>query len=475
MNIHHWVRDLLSASLRHPISLIGAVMVTVSSAIILTILVLDFAGLHSNPYIGVLVFIILPGLFVFGLMLIPAGVYLDRRRAPGGDVAYPIVNLNLDRHRNRLLAFVVLSFVNLVIFSAASYKGLEYMDSVEFCGTTCHTVMLPEYTAYNRSPHSRVECVACHIGPGAGWFVKSKLSGAGQLLAVAVGNYDRPVPVPIEDLRPARETCEQCHWPEKFHSDKLWVKTSYEEDEGSTELKTAMVLKIGGGSPSSGFDSGIHWHMNIANEITYVASDATREVIPFVRMRDSRGQVTDYLAEGATKPSEAEIAEKGRIMDCVDCHNRPAHIFFPPEEEADRAILSGRISRELPFVKKTAVDILTREYASRAEAAEMIPAGFETFYRENYPAIAEANGILIQGAGKELSDIYRSNVFPAMKITWGTYSNNIGHRDEGGCLRCHDGGHESESGAVIREDCDTCHTLLAVEEDPSVLADLLGE
>jgi hypothetical protein len=464
-----WLRDSLSVSIRHPLGMAGVVLAGASAAVMLTIVALDLLGFHTNPYTGVLVFLILPGLFVAGLALIPVGLLRERRR----EGVFPVLDLNLESHRGRLLGFVILSVVSLVILGTASYRSVEYMDSIQFCGQTCHSVMNPEFTAYQRSPHSRVACVDCHIGPGAGWFVRSKLSGVGQVFAVTLKTFDRPIPVPVENLRPARETCEQCHWPEKFHGDRIKVKTKFADDEANTELKTVMILKVGGGSPESGFASGIHWHMNIANRVTYLPADETRQTIPFVRMQDREGRTTDYLTAGTEPPSEETLRRRGRVMDCVDCHNRPTHVFRLPDEEVDEALRVGRIDRGLPFVRRTAVEILARPYASGEEARRAIPAALEEYYRTSHPEVARARADSIRRAGQALAAIHALNVFPEMKITWGTYADNIGHMNAPGCLRCHDGEHTSADGQTISAECDNCHTLLAVEEEnPEILARL---
>src|SRR5262245_23483660 len=219
MKVFKWLHELLSAMVRHPISMVGTALASVAAVLMVVILILDFLGFHQNPYVGVLTFMILPGVFLFGLLLVPIGVIRERRmRAEGGH--FLVVDFNKESHRNRFLGLTVVSLANLVILGTVSYRGVEYMDSVQFCGQTCHSVMDPEFTAYKRSPHSRVACVACHIGPGAGWFVKSKLSGTWQVFAVTFQTFERPIPVPVRNLRPARDTCEQCHWPEKFHGDR---------------------------------------------------------------------------------------------------------------------------------------------------------------------------------------------------------------------------------------------------------------
>jgi nitrate/TMAO reductase-like tetraheme cytochrome c subunit len=466
MKPFRWMRDALSASIRNPLGLAGLVLAGSSAAVILALVLLDLFGFHTNPYAGLLVFLVLPAILVAGLVLVPIGLWRQRRHAGN----YPVIDLNVERHRSRFLGFVILGVANLAILGMATYRGVEHMDSVEFCGQTCHSVMRPEYTAYSRSPHARVACVDCHIGPGADWFVKSKLSGVGQIFAVALRTYERPIPVPVKNLRPARETCEQCHWPEKFHGDRIRVLTKYAEDDANTEQKTVMILKVGGGSPDSGFASGIHWHMNIANSVIYVAEDETRQVIPFVRFTDREGRVTDYVADGAAAPDEETIRAAGRTMDCVDCHNRPTHVFRLPDEEVDEALRVGHIPRTLPFAKKASVEVLSRPYASHAEARQAIPAALEAWYRTNQPDVAAAKAEAIRRTAAVLTGIYEVNVFPQMGIGWGTYTSNIGHMNAPGCFRCHDGGHASADGRTISSECENCHTLLAVDEpQPEIL------
>jgi hypothetical protein len=467
-----WLRDVISASTRNPLSLSGAILATASAAIIVTLLLLELFGGEVNPYAGLLVFLILPGVFVLGLVLIPIGIL----RRPGRAVAFPILDLNLERHRTRFLGFAILTFVNLVILGTATYRGVEYMDSPRFCGQACHSVMHPEYSAYERSPHARVPCVSCHTGSGAGGFARAKLAGVGQVVALVSGTVDRPIHVPVATLRPARETCERCHWPEKFHGERLVVKTTYAEDEKNTELSTVLMLKVGGGSPGSGQTSGIHWHMNVANEVTYVPADPGRRVIPFVRVRRADGSVTDYLATGATPPAEAAIRASARTMDCVDCHNRPAHVFRLPGEEVDRALRLGRIDRTLPYIKKVAVEILKRSYGSGTEAETAIPAALEAHYRDAHPEVAQAKAGSIRNAGRALAEAYARNVFPRMKIAWGTYPSHLGHADSSGCFRCHNGDHASADGRTVTAECDACHAVLAVEEEhPEILGRLQSD
>jgi hypothetical protein len=364
------------------------------------------------------------------------------------------------------------TLLNVAILGTSTYKGVEYMDSAQFCGLTCHKVMAPEYAAYLDSPHSRIGCVQCHIGPGAPWFVKSKLSGTRQVFAVAFNTYSRPIPSPVENLRPARETCEQCHWPQKFQGDKFVVHTKYADDEASTPSTTVLVLKVGG--RTSRGSSGIHGrHLNTTERIAYVALDRQRQVIPRVTHVADDGTTEEYVSKDVKTTADQLAKGEHRRMDCMDCHNRPSHTFELPERAVDRAISEGRISRELPFIKKKAVEVLRAPYPDQAAASVGIAATLRDYYRTTHAESYRQHRALVETAVAELQGIYLRNVFPEMKVAWGTYSNNIGHEDFLGCFRCHDESHTTAGGKAITQDCNACHTLLAQDEsNPKVLSEL---
>jgi hypothetical protein len=461
---------------QNPITLVGAV-VTTSTA--LTTIAFWFYDVlmpgPPHPYVGLLIFLILPGIFVFGLLLIPFGIWVRRRRLRlRGELPaiFPAIDLGLPVVRHTLEYVAAATVLNLFIVGTASYRGVEYMDSTTFCGKTCHTVMDPEYTAYQNSPHAHVACVECHIGPGAGWFVKSKLSGLRQVVAVTFHTYSRPIPSPVKYLRPARETCEQCHWPQRFTGDKFLVNTSYKDDERNTPQTDVLVLKVGGRTFAGSV--GIHGH-HLADtaRIRYISTDAERQTIPVVDYTDDHGKTTEFVSTDA-KPTKEQL-DKGehRVMDCVDCHNRPTHAFDLPENAVDKQMSLGLISPDLPYIRKKAVEVLKVSYTTRDVAKQSIPAEIDKFYQANYPAIYQAHHVLIEQAGAEVARIYLRNIFPDMRVTWGTHPNNIGHNDSLGCFRCHDGSHASADGQTITNDCSACHQVLASgEENPKVLTDL---
>ncbi len=463
-------KNFLASITRSVISLAGTALALASLVLIISLFMIEGFGYDGGPYLGILTYLILPAFFFFGLILIPIGSFLWRRKMrkmPGGEgtPALPVFDLNVPKTRQWLLIFVGATMVNVVILSTATFKGIEVMESVEFCGLACHSVMEPEHTAHQRSPHSRVSCADCHIGPGADWFVKSKLDGAWQLVAVALDIYPRPIPTPLHDLRPARDTCEQCHWPTKFVGDKLSVIKSYKEDEVNTELTTALLLRVGGkGGVGS---TGIHWHVDPNVAIRY-RSDESREDIYEVEFTDSDGSVTEF--------SDRKAPEEGgvwRSMDCVDCHNRPSHIYQPPNKEVDKAINAGLIDRTLPFVKRESMRIIDAEYDSHEVAREEISAQLTQYYAENYPLQSAENADAILTAADTLGDIYSVNVFPQMKVWWNTYPNHIGHEQSPGCYRCHKKSMRTGERVSISRECDTCHVLLAEEEEnPHIMTTL---
>jgi hypothetical protein len=460
---------------QNPVSLTGAV-ITTSAA--LTTIAFWFYEIFlpgpPHPYIGVLVFLTLPAIFVIGLLLIPLGIWLRRRSLRGTGqlpAVFPAVDLRLPAVRRTLEWVALATGLNLFIIGTASYRGVEYLDSTNFCGTTCH-VMLPENTAYHVSPHAHVACVDCHIGPGLPWMVRAKLTGLRQVYMVATHTYPRPIPSPVEDLRPASQTCEQCHWPGRFAGDKMLVRTSYTEDEKNTPQTDVVMLKVGG-SNGQGV-SGIHGHhLADAARIRYVATDPQRQTIPAVYYTDDRGKTTEFLSSGAKPTKEQLDRGEHRIMDCLDCHNRPAHASEMPENAVDKQMSIGRISPDLPYIRKKAVEVLKVNYTTRDVAEQSITSEITKFYQSNYPEIAGARGAAVKQAAQEVANIYLRNIFPEMRVTWGTHPNNLGHVDSPGCFRCHDGNHTSAEGQTITNDCSACHQIVASgENSPKILTDL---
>lgn len=463
-------KHYFAAMTRNKTSLAGTGLVIGSLTLILSLIAIQMIGLRGGAYIGIITFVLLPMVLVAGLVLIYVGI--RRQRKLGESIgmkdagAFPIVDLNQERTRKAILGVVGIGTVSAVVLAAATYKGVEVMDSTPFCGTVCHTVMQPEFTAHQRSPHARVACADCHIGPGADWFVKAKISGAWQLVAVAFDLYPTPIPTPVHNLRPARDTCEQCHWPTTHVGDLLKVKSVYTDDEANTELKTAVLLKVGGLAGREA--SGIHWHVNPDVQIRYRSSE-DRQTIYDVELTQPDGTVKLFKPADETP----EDASEWRTMDCIDCHNRPTHQYHLPMDEVDNAMAKGYMDKSLPFLKRESMKALEAQYNNHEEARAGISRQMHAFYQENYPEIADEKNAVIEQAIRELQVIYTSNVFPEMKVTWGTYPDNTQHFDSPGCWRCHDRKHKTDDGEKISRDCGMCHTILAQEEEnPEILETL---
>jgi c(7)-type cytochrome triheme protein len=446
---------------RNYLSLVGAVVAGISFATDVFLILVDLLAPSSNPYVGILTYMLLPGVTIAGLGLVAAGAAVRYARLRRGLAVVELPRLDLNRPRHRLILFG--SFTLVILFLGLSavggYQAYHFTDSVQFCGQTCHSVMNPEFTAYEQSPHARVTCASCHIGPGAEWFVRSKISGAYQIYSVLFDKYSRPIPTPIHNLRPAQETCEQCHWPAKFWGDQFVTRIHYASDEKNTPRAVNLLVKTGGGG-IRGLTQGIHWHMNISQRTWYIAADERRQVIPYVRVEDKDGQITEYTSTDHALTPEQRAQGTLHRMDCVDCHNRPSHRFLPPARAVDLSLQAGRISADLPYVKKVAVEAMVRPYASVAEADRGIEQFIRAFYDKEYPDVAKAYDQRLRPAVEEVKRVYRQNFFPEMRVTWKAYPDNIGHKEFPGCFRCHDGKHVSKDGRPINSTCSVCHEFL---------------
>ncbi len=456
------------------LSQLGVALTTTSAFTMLGLYGGEILGVREGPYIGILAFFILPLFLLLGLLAIAVGIFLRHRsEVKSGQLParYPTIDFR-EAHLRQTATFVVtMTSVNMLLFFTATYKAVNYMDTAQFCGQTCHTPMMPEFTSYQGSPHSRVNCVECHVGPGFSGFVEAKMAGTRQLMGVIFNNYQRPIPSPVHSLRAASETCEHCHWPQRFTGDKVWVRKKYSDDEKNTVLTTVLLLKVGGLSPQG--PVGIHGrHLDTGTtRVEYIATDAERQTIPQVRYREEGGQKEDYSASDSKATADQLAHGEHRAMDCVDCHSRPTHEFQLPERALDQALSDGRIDSDLPFIKKKSVEVLKVEYGSRERATQQIPAAILGFYKSSYPAVYNSRRKVVDGAAEQVKQIYLRNVFPEMKVTWGTHLNNLGHEDSLGCFRCHDGNHTGKNGKTITNDCDACHTVVAVDDpNPKVLS-----
>jgi nitrate/TMAO reductase-like tetraheme cytochrome c subunit len=450
--------------LRNFISFVGIIIAAAAITSFFLLFLLEMTGKNENPYSVLVTYILVPSILMVGLVVALAGAIIERRRrrsrSPGEVAKYPVLDLNDPHRRRTMTTMLLLAFVFICLTAFGSYRAFEYTESVAFCGIACHSVMKPEYIAYQASPHARVTCVECHVGNGAGGYAQSKINGMRQLYGVISGHYNRPVETPVRNMPATTETCQSCHWSEKYHGDEIKVFNHYEYDEKNSLNQTRMLIHVGGGDPNAGPVGGIHWHMNIANEITYIAADEHRQVIPWVRMKDQSGKVVEYKSKNAElTPSQIETADK-RLMNCIDCHNRPAHNYLSPNQAVDQSFDAGKLDIDLPFLKAKAVEALAKPYQTNDEAMQGIAGTINDYYGTSYPELVATKGGSITGAVEEVQRIYRTYFFPEMKTDWQAHPNNIGHYNAEGCFRCHDGQHFATDGRVIRNDCAVCHTTL---------------
>jgi NapC/NirT cytochrome c family protein len=452
---------------RHWVSLLGVALIVTATLSSLFVAPQEIRGHAGNPYTGIVILVVLPAIFFAGLALVPLGVYLGKREIRKGLAQS---SFNRKAALRRLAMFVgVTTLFNVLLGTQLTYRAVKHMETPQFCGATCHT-MKPEFAAYLNSPHSRVECVECHVAPGAAGWIASKTNGIRQLIQTVFNTQPKPIPSALESQRlvPARETCENCHWPDKFSGVRLRVFPKYAGDEGNTPSQTVLLMMVGGNKIA-----GIHGaHFGPGIQIRYTAADPARQAIPVVEYRNTRTGESRTFA--GSDPVGSPKATARYEMQCVDCHNRPTHAFELPERAMDKALAGGDIPVTLPFIKKKGVEILKAGYGSSEQAAAKIPMLLAGFYQQNYPGLYAHRAQDIDQAGKAVLAIYNRNVFPDLKVTWGTYPNNLGHTDFPGCFRCHDGSHTAADGKTISQDCNACHEPLAVEETAPEIMKTLG-
>ncbi len=455
----------LPSTFYNSITLIGATIAAVAFGLIIFLVVLEATAKQHNPYMGIIAFVIMPVFLVLGLLVGAFGVLRQQRRRRLGlpsTEKLPSIDFNNPAHLRATL-FVSVTFILFLAMSGfGSFKAYEYTESDEFCGTMCHEVMQPEYTAFSVSPHARVGCVKCHIGSGAEWFVKAKISGLYQVYAVLFDKVPRPIETPIANLRPSRDTCEQCHWPAHFYNEKLVVHDYFGYEDENTHWKLHLLMKIGGGG-EEGPAKGIHWHMNIDNDIQYVATNHKRTEIPWVKSVRADGTTKVFRDTEADFSDEDLASHTPRHMDCIDCHNRPTHHYNPPAKLVNHAMSLGKIDPTLPGIKGLTVELMGEEYDSTAEALAAIETGIREFYGEEHPDLVETQGAAIDRSIATVKRLFSTNIFPEMKVSWREFPDHIGHLTTPGCFRCHDGNHATEDGEVLSRDCNVCHTIVAQE------------
>ncbi len=448
--------------IRNWISLSGAVIAAGSFFAFLLLFALDIFAERGNPYMGILAYLVAPCFLLLGVTLVLLGYWLHLRQERRARDDAPPVALTIDLSRNRdrriLGVFIAGSVVFLFLTAVGSYQTYQFTESVHFCGQSCHLPMDPEFVTSQHSPHARVECVACHVGNGASAYLKTKISGMRQLYHMMRSDFPRPIQLNPDKLRPARETCEHCHWPQKFTGGFERTFRHYLSDEKNTPFSVRLLVNVGGGDRRSGPVGGIHWHMNLANKIEYISTDDQQRDIPWVRHTDAKGVVTEYK----NPDFKGDLSKyPKRTMDCIDCHNRPAHNFLSPNDAVDISLSTGRMDPSIPWVKSKVVAALSASYATREEALKKINESL----RAAYPGNPKADAVIA-----EAQAIYNANFFPEMKADWRSYPDHLSHKNWDGCFRCHDGKHKTADGkdTIKANDCKSCHLILAQGNDEEI-------
>lgn len=425
---------------RNPISIAGAWITTLSVCAFITYLVLDAFGLLVSPYAGLFGFMVVPAFFTLGLLLIPVGIWVEARRRRAGHAPWqwPAIDLGQSRTRGIVAAVLALTIVNIAIVAVASVGVVHYSESNSFCGQVCHVPMQPEYTSHFVSPHSQIKCVDCHVTPTAAGFVKAKLNGTRQLYQLVTKTYSRPIPSPRDRIPVPTTTCERCHAPMEPEREVKRAFHERKDNERSTAITTTLMM----------YSGKSHWHARPDVVVEYVATDKTAATIPYIKVTEG-GKTTEYLAEGVTAPPAGQPV---RRMDCLDCHNRPAHLLAStPAQVVDRAINRGEVSTNVPFVRSQMVEALSEEQPAGTDASQAIADRLTKAFGTATPEARQA----VQVAQR----LYRENVFPRMKVTWGTYTNQLFHINDTGCFRCHTDTHAAKGNPEkkVRQDCELCH------------------
>jgi hypothetical protein len=465
------VKTVVKKAFRSRISVVGIAIVGVLLPVLLLLMLLDLQGLISAPYFVFLIHLVIWPLCGIGILLIFVGLFFSRKDNEDiGLYALEYIQEQLSRPgrfvRVRKLIYLAITSTLLTVFvlGIAFYQGFLYTESVGFCGVFCHRVMEPQYVTYRNSPHSNVRCVQCHLdGEGQAMLKRSKLSGVKQLFATATDSYSRPIMTPLASLRPERENCIGCHRPEKFSGDRLYVRKRFLPDEESTPVQTVMLMRVGSGGYQGHQARGIHWHTSEDFEVLYRHTDREREKIVEVVLTRPDGSRRVYREPHATGQGNGPAGEV-RKMDCIDCHNRPAHVFLLPEEAIDLKLLTDVIPRSLPYIKRQALEAITGEYKTAEIALGRISQSLTKWYHENHPGQTAAEQALLDQAIRGAQQAYKENIFPGMNIGWGTYRSLLGHTEDGGCFRCHGRLQDESTGKPLIADCHTCHVIIAEDQ-----------
>ena len=319
-----------AALVRHPLAIAGAVITTVTAAVFLALAAAVMMGMFENPYAGLVVFIALPAIFMLGLLLIPAGMWLQRRKLrlhPDADQDWPVLDFRSLKVRRTALVIAALTVVNLMILLLAGYGTLHSMESPGFCGQTCHLPMHPQFTAWQAATHSRVDLRPVphrrrRAGAGA-----LQAGGVRMMYHMVANKIPKPIPS-VADLRPALEICGNCHAPDRGFGERIRVIRDYADDEANSETATILQMHVGGPGQPTASGRAIHWHADPRIDITFIATDPERQTIPFVKVTDAEGKVREFVDRGhdtgaararrAAQDGLCRLPQRRGSPDCLD-------------------------------------------------------------------------------------------------------------------------------------------------------------
>lgn len=452
-------------------AIMGGIMITVLLPMLLFSLLVDFGGWLENQCFAVLLYILFVPLLLVAIILITYGNYFTKKQKQAQNTAvfsynYLKSNLMSPAHyssiRKKVYFLAIFTALFLFFLSIATHGSYYYSNTNHFCARFCHQVLSHAAKTHYSSPHSRVDCMECHKKyDGYNVSGTDHTSGLVKAYKTITKSSSTPIKIPASRLRPSNESCEKCHWPDKFHGKQLRIINSFQSDESNSHTKTALYLNIGSGGSLAQSAQGIHWHTSRKHRLYYLASDEERLDIVKITLDSNNGTKVVYTKEGR----ETTLKNKRhRLMDCVDCHNRPTHYIFSPEKALDKKLLSGEIPQKLPFIKQQALVAITKPYPSTPAALK----GISDHLRGHYSKIPPEQSELLAQAIRGTQQAYTDNVSIELGVDWNTYPNFIGHAHNGGCFRCHNSAFKTKEGKGIPHDCKLCHLILA-ENEPSHL------
>ncbi len=455
---------ILPAVFYNLLTLVGSVIAVFNLGLMVFLLIVDFLAKRPRPYSDLIILLILPLFILIGIAFVILGIVRQRRRQKAGvpveEQRLLVLDFN-DEKQRKLVILLSIGFVFLtLLYAFGMFQGYEFVESVSFCSRVCHTVMGPESRAHAFSYHGEVECSACHVGSGTKYFVLSKLKGTKELYDLLTNTFPRPIPAPVKDLRPSKDICQTCHGPRYVFTENLQGRKYYLSDTKNTEWEIGLLLKMGAGRVPIDKPPMMHWHYAIARQIEYATADPKREVIPWVRAIGFDGKARVYRAQDGNASGKEPSPEQRRVMDCIDCHNRIGHEYYPPDRILNVLLSLKLIDPMLPDIKRTAVQALEGNYTSREAAKSGIRDAIMGLYKKKYSDVAALKKTEFERIIVTLQDLYDRNYDPVMKVSWKNFPSQSGHMYNLGCFRCHDGKHKSDDGAILSKDCNLCHLLI---------------